>query len=136
VLIFIGLSRWRFIKVDHHLPRNSSKMLFGKFAPTVVMLLVCTLLITSLNLVTGACTTQQKDEIIKQCKFHIKRGSPMRIVPPKSACCVEVTRIRDMQCIIQRMERQERMTYDTDRVLGLEKQRGLRTAFSSSSKSN
>ena len=97
-------------------------MLFGKFAPTVVMLLVCTLLITSLNLVTGACTVQDKDEITKQCKFHIKRGSPMRIVPPNSAGCVEVRRIRDMQCIIQRMERQERITYDTDWVAGLEKQ--------------
>ncbi|KAG0529173.1 hypothetical protein BDA96_05G075500 [Sorghum bicolor] len=105
-------------------------MLFGKFAPTV-MLLVCTLLIitSSLNIVTEACTVKDKDEIIKQCKFHIKRGSPMRTVPPKSVCCVEVRRIRNMQCIIWRMERQERMTYDTKRVTGLEKHCGLKTAF-------
>jgi len=63
----------------------------------------------------------QKEEIIRQCKFHIRRVSPILNVPRGSACCVEVRKVRDMQCIIKQMGHKEKKSYSRKRVAGLEK---------------
>lgn len=96
-------------------------MLFGKFAP-IVILLVCTPLFTSLNQATEECTKEQKKELIKQCDSHIKRGIPLVTLPRNSTCCAEVTKLGDKHilCICDLiMKSEDKKTYDPDRVLRL-----------------
>lgn len=63
----------------------------------------------------------QKEEIIKECKFHIKHVSSIPIVPRGSACCVAVRTVRDMRCVIKQMGRKEKKIYDKKKIAGLER---------------
>ncbi|KXG28007.1 hypothetical protein SORBI_3005G075000 [Sorghum bicolor] len=89
-------------------------MTFGKFA-SIVILLACTLL-TSLNLVTGKCTEQDKNEILNLCKDNLKRNTPIITLPKDGPCCVEVRKINDMLCIIDHMTIPEKRIYDENKV--------------------
>lgn len=83
-----------------------------------LFLLLCAIILLDPIAADGACTEEQKANIVFKCREYIKKGGPVILISYLSECCVAVRAVpdRDMECIIRLLSNKQQKKYDVSKI--------------------